>query len=129
MSFLIIAHAKRTKDFTLTIKSPSGGYVVLADTDIVRVKISRGNATVLDLDNNATDDGSVVTIAGRGADDTFATATLRLAQGDLTTLKGMYEMEITVVDASETDPDNAIKVVDIGSVEILASPSGDVGLT
>lgn len=127
MPFLIIAHENRTEQFTISIKDPDGGYVVLESTDVVRVKIHRSGTTVLDLDNSATDDGSSVTISNVGdGSSVHAQATLRLRQGDLDGMKGMYDMEISVVDDSDSD---YIKAVETGSIEIISSPDGDIGLS
>ncbi len=124
--FNVRAEANRTKDFTLTIKSPSGGYVQLEATDIVRVKIGRCGGVVLDLDNSATANGSVVTVTNVGdGSAVHAAANLRLDQGD-TGLIGVHSMEVNVVDDSDSDK---IKAADYGSVFFEESQDGDVGLS
>ena len=127
MPFQLVAHTNRTKPFTITIKGPSGGYVELQDTDVVRVKIHRSGTTVLDLDNVATTNGSRVSISqvGNGSSQ-HAQAILTFNQLDLNGLKGMYDMEISIVDDSDSD---YIKAVETGAIEVIASPDGDIGLT
>jgi hypothetical protein len=46
--------------------------------------------------------------------------TIRLAQGDVESLKGMYQAEIDVVDESSVSPSNALLPVDRGSVSVVA---------
>jgi len=131
MSFESKAYAGRTLDLTVTIKTDSGGYLQLAADDVVRVKIGRVGAVALDLDSvAATANGSVVTVdeVGDGS-ATHATVTVRLAQGDLTGLRGTYSMEILVVDNSETAPADAVKAAEIGVLHIIPTQDGDVGLT
>jgi hypothetical protein len=128
MSFLMVTYRNRTRDFDVQVKSPSGGYVVLAADDVVRIKIHRNGTIVLDLDNVATGNGSYsqVTTQGDGA-SAHAQATLRLAQGDVQTLKGTYEVEVAVVDNSETSPADAIKSCETGVLEVVETPGGDIG--
>ena len=131
MSFEIVAHAGRTEDFTVTIKTPAEDYVQLAVTDIVRFKASRGEETpLLDLDQTATANGSVVTVDERGdGSATHCSVRVRLAQGDTSGLLGSYEAEVAVVDDSETAPADAIKTAEKGVVHFIGSGAGDVGLT
>ena len=128
MAFEIKAHANRTQDFTIALFENDGSTTLtLAATDVVRVKIGRaGDTPLLDVDSiAATANGSVVTV------DTLnpASVTLRLAQADTLTLKGTYDIEVNVVDDSETDPADAIKAAEYGSLSVIASQSGDVGKT
>ena len=101
--------------------------MTLAATDIVRVKVGQaGDTPLLDIDSvGPTANGSVVTI------DTLspASVTLRLAQGDTASLNGLYDIEVNVVDDSETDPDNAIKAAEYGALSVLYSQAGDIGKT
>jgi len=132
MAFEIVAEAGRTVDFTVTLKTASGGYLQLQASDVVRCKIGRGASTPdLDLDSvAATADGSVVTVEELGdGSATHASATVRLAQGDTDDLFGPYEAEVTVVDSSETDPADAIKTCEQGCVHFMRTMNGDVGLT
>ncbi|MBD3405249.1 MAG: hypothetical protein GF411_03820, partial [Candidatus Lokiarchaeota archaeon] len=102
MSFLLTANENRTKDYTVSIKSASGGYTQLESTDVVRVKIHRAGTTVLDLGGDATSNGSFSQISNVGdGSSVHAQASLRLAQGDLNGMKGMYDVEIAVVDDSD----------------------------
>jgi len=132
MAFEVVAEAGRTVDFTVTLKTVSGGYLVLAGTDVVRCKVGRGTgAPDLDLDSvAATANGSVVTVdeVGDGS-TTYAQVTVRLAQGDTGSLFGAYTAEVAVIDDSETAPADAIKTCEIGAIHFLATPGGDVGKT
>ena len=127
--FLIVAKAGRTEDFTIEIKSPSGGYIQLADDDVVRIKLGRLGTVALDLDQSATAAGSLVTksVLGNGS-SAHAAVVLRLAQGDTSSFVGSYEAEVSVVDNSEIAPADAIKPVDSGHVEFTPQQSGDIGV-
>lgn len=126
MSFMLRAEAGRTKDYTVTIKSPSGGYVALESTDVVRVKIGRVGAIALDLDGTATAQGSVVTVTELGdGSSVHAAASIRLAQGDTEGMSGIYAAEVLVVDDSDGD---LVKAVDYGCIGFEPSQDGDVGL-
>lgn len=120
----------RTRDFTLTLYEADGTTgVALAAEDVVRVKIGlRGATPLLDLDSvAATSNGSLVTITSIVAP---AVCTLRLAQGDLSSLfPGAYDLEVSVVDDSETAPADAIKSATQGVLHVLPSMGGDVGTT
>ena len=126
MAFELKAHANRTQDFTIALFENDGSTaIVLTGTDVVRVKVGRADDTPnLDIDSvGATANGSVVTI------DTLnpASVTLRLAQGDTTSLLGLYDVEVSIVDDSETAPADAIKAAEYGSLSVLASQGGDIG--
>ncbi len=128
MSFELKCHANRTQDFTIALFENDGSTaLVLAGTDVVRVKVGRaGDTPELDLDSvAATANGSLITI------DTLnpASVTLRLGQGDTTGLKGIYDVEVLVVDDSETAPADAIKAAEYGSLSVIVSQAGDVGKT
>lgn len=127
MSFENIAYAGRTTDFTVLLYEDDGSTaLVLANADVVRVKIGRAGSVVLDLDSAAdTANGSGVTVDNRSA----AQVTVRLAQGDTSAMQGTYDVEVLVVDASETSPANAVKACEYGCMHILPSQSGDTGLT
>jgi len=127
MSFLLKAEANRTKDYTILIRSPSGGKVQLQATDVVRVKIGRMGSVTLDLDDNATSNGSSVTVSNVGDGSSVdATAILRLNQADTLSFLGMYKLEVNVVDDSDSD---LIKAVESGSIFFERSLDGDTGLT
>lgn len=124
MSFENIAYAGRTTDFTVLLYEDDGSTaLVLANADVVRVKIGRAGSVVLDLDSAAdTANGSGVTVDNRSA----AQVTVRLAQGDTSAMQGTYDVEVLVVDASDSD---LIKTCEYGCMHILPSQSGDTGLT
>jgi len=123
--FLILAYKNRTRDFDVQIYEPDGSTaVVLQADDVVRVKIGRaGSEPDLDLDSiEATASGSSVTFT-TGTND----VTLRLAQADLNGLTpGVYDVEVAVVDNSETAPDDAIKTAEVGSLCVVRTMTGDV---
>lgn len=128
MSFSIKCHANRTQDFTITLFENDGSTaLVLTATDVVRVKVGRsGDTPDIDIDSIAdTANGSRVTI------DTLnpASVTLRLAQGDTASLDGIYDIEVLVVDDSETSPADAIKAAEYGVLSVIASQAGDIGKT
>lgn len=132
MSFEVVAEAGRTVDFTVQIKEDDGTYLQLAATDHVRCKIGRGTGTpTLDLDSvAATANGSVVTIDQRGdGSTTHCSVTVRLAQGDTSSLWGAYTCEVAVIDDSETAPADAIKSAETGAVHFTRTMAGDVGKT
>ena len=121
MSFQLKCLAGTTQDFVIDLlwNGNAATPVTLAAGDIVRVKVGHADSTPeLDLSSIApTANGSGVTI------DTLspASVTLRLAQGDTANLAGTYDIEVNVVDVSETVPPNAIKAVEYGALAILAS--------
>lgn len=127
MSFLITAHRNRTRDYTIDLFEPDRTTpVLLAATDVVRVKIGRGTSIPsLDLDSvAATANGSVVAFT-TGTND----VTLRLAQADLLAMTaGVYDVEVAVVDDSETAPANAVKHVEWGCLSLQDTMAGDIGL-
>ena len=128
MSFEIKCHANRTQDFTIALFENDGSTALtLEATDVVRVKVGQSGATpAIDIDSIlATANGSVVTI------DTLspASVTLRLAQGDTTSLSGLYDIEVNVVDDSEDAPEDAIKAAEYGALTVVASQLGDTGKT
>ena len=127
-----IAYSNRTHDFTVQLKTPSGGYAQLAATDVVRCKIGRGTGVPsLDLDTvAATANSSSVTVAELGdGSATHASVTIRLAQADLSSLQGAYDIEVSVVDDSETAPADAIKAVGYDVLVVIATMGGDIGKT
>jgi hypothetical protein len=131
--FNVVVHSGRTKDFTVTIKTASGGYLQLAATDMVRLKVGRGSQTTPTLDilsGTATANSSSVTIDQRGdGSATHCQVTVRLAQGDTSSLLGEYQAEVLVVDDSETAPADAVKAAEYGLINVIASMAGNVDLT
>ena len=131
MSFEIKAYANRTVDFTVTLKTNSGGYLQLQASDVVRVKVGRVGTVELDLDSAAASaNGSSVTVdeVGDGS-ATHASVTVRLAQGDLDGMQGTYDISVSVCDDSETSPVNAIKCAEVGVLSVIPTMNGDIGLT
>ena len=128
MSFEILSHAGRTRVFQVSLYEADGSTaVVLGSGDVVRCKIGRGAATPdLDLDSVAdASGGSGVTV------DTLdpGVVTVRLAQSDTTDLLGVYDVEIGIVDDSETDPADAFKTCAKGVLHVLPGMGGDVAKT
>jgi hypothetical protein len=126
MSFHLHAYLGRTRDFTGTLYEADGTTeLALAQDDVVRIKIgTNGDTPDLDLSNiNETDNGSVVSGITAGQGD----YTLRLAQGDLTAIGlGDFDVEINVVDESETAPPNAIKHAEYGVLTVHPTMGGSV---
>lgn len=124
-----LAYAGRTTQFTLPLYQHDGATAaVLADTDEVRVKVSRGSTIVLDLDSiDGTSDGSAVTINALNP----ASITVRLAQGDTDGLDGVYDVEVSVIDYADSEysnPDHPIEVSGIGVLHVVGNrPGGDIG--
>jgi len=130
MSFEASVTRNRTADKKVRIFEADGTTpVVLAAEDVVRFKLYRRDQSdpVIDVDSAAdTPNGSGIQVDQLDP----AEVTLRLAQGDTAPLDpGVYDAEICVVDASETNPPQAIKAVESGVVYLLPSAGGDVGLT
>ena len=129
MSFALTIHKGRTSDDTVALYESDGTTaLVLAATDVVRVKFFKrdGDTPDLDIDSAAASaNGSVVTV------DTLnpSSCTLRIAQGDTSGLvPGPYRAEILVVDDSESSPADAVKMVEMGVAYVLGVGGGDVGL-
>lgn len=125
-SIFLRARLGRTADFTIELFESDGTTAFnLQTSDNVRIKIGRGQEEpVLDLDSaDPTPNGSAVTFTNATND-----VALRLAQGDTQDLEpGAYDLEITVVDASETAPVDAIKHVQDGVVFFHPTMAGSVG--
>ena len=133
MSFYYVIEKNRTVDVVHLLYEDDGSTsVTLAADDVVRFKMGRrdGAQPSLDLDSAGdTSNGSGVTVDELGTSPT-AQATIRFAQGDTSGLvAGVYEAEISVVDNSETSPTDAIKSFEFGTVAVLETLGGSVGLT
>ncbi len=131
VSFELHQPRGRTRDHQIVLYETDGSTgIVLAATDVLRVKIFRGNNQTPDLelfDVSDTANSSGITITQRTAP---ATATLRIAQGDTANLPlGVYGVDIIVVDDSETAPANAAKQAMGGLLYLTSSGGGDLGLT
>lgn len=130
-----ICYAGRTEDFTWAMYDKDGEAVAIAADDVVRFKLAAtaGATPALDIDSVApTAVGSVVTIDELGeAGVTPASGTVRLAQGDTSglTARKYTGCELALVDNSETAPADAIKVFGRGTIDLKASPGGDVGIS
>lgn len=119
---LITLQAGRTIDVSVTIQG-----VTIASSDVIRVKIGQIGATpALEVTSiAATANGSIATFSA-GA----STATVRLAQGDTAALTpACYDMEVLVVDDSETAPANAVKHSINYVLVVLSSHSGSVAIS
>lgn len=123
MSFELVAAAGRTIDFDIQLFETDGTTeVTVASTDVVRVKIGRRGTVTLDLDSAAaSSNGSTVTISA-GTND----VTLRLDQDDSSSLSGPYDVEVNLVDDSDSDK---IKHFEFGTLSILGSQDGGTGLS
>lgn len=128
MSFEIHIRRNRTADFTIELKAADGTAVLLEETDVVRVKVGGTNGIdpTLDLSSiEATANGSVCEFTAETNLVNF-----RIAQGDTDELlPQVVDMEVAVVDDSETAPADAIKHVQTGLLYLHGSPAGDVGIT
>lgn len=140
MGIEISAFSGRTIDFNGQLFQ-SGGVtgLVLHPADKVRVKIGvTGAVPLLDLvSGTPTPNGSSVTITGVGQAanppnvplNVPATYTLHLAQGDLATLNpGDYDLEVNVVDSTDTAPPFSEKVAEShGVFHLIGQQLGNVG--
>ncbi len=121
---------RRTDDWQFTIyEIDAATGITLSATDEVRFKLFETDGTVaLDIDSiGATANGSIVTISDLGPP---AVVIVRFGQDDSAALALVDHCgELLVVDDSETNPANAIKLAAYGLVKVLKSGSGDVGLT
>ena len=124
MSFEVVSHAGRTVDFTVPLYEADGTTSVTLDTtDVVRVQVSRAGTEVLGLNStNDTAHSSGITIDSRNP----ASCTVRFAQGDLSGLQGAYDVEVLVVDDSETAPTDAAKLAEMGVLHVIPTGDGDV---
>lgn len=131
MSFQIAFVKGRTSDDTITLYESDGTTgIALAATDVVRFKVYRRDGSTPDLEISsiaATANGSVVTVTQTAS---AATATLRIAQGDTSSLiPGPYRAELLVVDDSETAPADAVRSAEQGVALFLSSGGGNIDLS
>lgn len=129
-TFEQLAYKTRTQDFSISLYEADGTTGVgLESGDRVRVKIGRGDAATPTLDlvsGTATANGSKVTVNSLVSP---AAITLRLAQGDLALMRlGPYDVNVLVVDDSETAPADAIKHAQYGVLHVVGSLGGNVSL-
>lgn len=116
MGIFISHFRRRTGTYDLTIANAAGAEVVIAAGDAIRLKIGRaGSVPLLDLTSDAPSaNGSTLTAANPSR--------LYLTQTDATLAPGVYDLELTVVDAS----DARIKHADSGVFALHETPLGGV---
>jgi hypothetical protein len=140
VAFEITCGAGRTKDFTGSVLKDDGVTAyVLAASDKLRIKIGVGGAVpLLDLvSGTPTANGSQLTITNRGQAANPPTVpvavagtwNLHLAQGDTALINaGAYDMEIHVVDSTDTAPANSERLnVQPGVIHFLTEMLGSTG--
>lgn len=129
----VVRGRTETIDLTLTQGDGSTGASV-ASGDVVRVKLYRRDDQTPDLElasGQTTANGSTVThlTAVPTPANTAAQVRVKLAQADTDGLQpGQYTLEAFIVDDSETSPVDAALGGAIGTVHILGSGGGDIGL-
>ena len=130
MSFEIVLYRNRTRHFSAAIKDKDGAEIVIAASDVLRLKVGRGTAAPdLDIDSvgQQPSDGSIITIDDAGVSGNY---TIKFAQVDTNALTaGTYDAELIHVDDSETIPDDAAKIVEVGVIHVLDQMAGDIGLS
>lgn len=114
------AEKSRDSDHTITMGASDGTDVSVATNDNVRLKIGRAGATpVLDLSSAAaTSAGSVLTAANP--------TNLKLVAADLSFKAGLYDLEVSVVDKSDS---NRIKHAEKGVFHLIDTMAGAVSGT
>lgn len=114
MSVFMTAYRRRTGVFDITITEADGSLVELVAGDKIRVKIGRSGAVpLLDLSSDAPSaNGSTLTAANP--------TRLYLTGDDATAYPGVYDAEVSVVDAS----DGKIKHADTGVFVLHETPLG-----
>lgn len=126
--------AGRTEDNEFKLYKTNGSAMAIEATDVVRFKLALTPDGLPLLDIKSTTPlagGSFVTKLAHGVDGTTpAKVNVRFGQDDTKGLKaGDYFGELGLVDDGEVNPDNAFKRIAYGTVQVKASPGGDVGLT
>lgn len=125
-SVLVSAYRNRTIDLFVSLYESDGSTpFVLGAGDNVRVKIGRGgDSPLLEIDRDPSPAGSKTTFAA-GSNQ----VTMRIAQGDTSGLApGSYDLEVVVVDDSESTPQDAAKHVQYGVFSLLQSLGGDISI-
>lgn len=122
--FQIHVYKNRTVDFTVNLFENDGTTeVLLASDDVVRVKIGRGTgAPSLDLDSTGAESGGSVVSFTAGTND----VTVRFGTDTSAMDVGAYDVEVAVVDNSETAPVDAIKHAEYGVLNLHPTMGGDV---
>jgi hypothetical protein len=123
--FSINVYQGRTIDFDVQIYENDGTTAVsLASDDVVRVKVGKGEAEP-DLDMSSIEaetGGSSVTFTPNTND-----VTVRFGTDTNDIEDGIYDMEVAVVDASETAPPDAIKHAEYGVMTLHPTMAGELG--
>lgn len=131
MAFFVKANYNRTGSFLVQIFNVNGTPTILASNDVVRVKISRKDSEILDLDSvpNRDQQGGSSVSFNPGTNQ----VTVWLNQGDFSQLlpRLAYTVDIDVIDANAVSPQfpGCIKHADRGT--LIVSPAlsvGDMGL-
>jgi len=125
-------YQRRTCRYGITVTNYDGSPLALAAEDEVRIKIGRGrgNEPLLDLVSGL---GGAPEPTPGGSSIAFTPGTgnvvLIVGQGDVGDAwePGVYEMEIAVVDGSETAPPDAIKTAAFGSFVLIGTMTGEIG--
>lgn len=120
MALFLTAHKRRTFSFQVTVLDSAGVASVFASGDVMRVKIGRNLAVpVLDLDSAAASaNGSTVSAANP--------TTIRLDQDDIDITPGILDIEVGIVDDSDSD---ALKHAEKGVFNLVGTQAGDIALT
>lgn len=113
--------AGRTKNFTGTLVDANGDEIAITAGSNVRFKMFRraGTTPVLDLDGNATANGSVVTFTALSGN--YAVRIDQADSADIT--PGPYSVEVSLVDHGDSDK---IKHAQFGVITVLGAPAGGI---
>ena len=113
----LTADRARKTSFDVQVGEADGDDVTIATGDKVRVKIGRGKATPLleFSSSNAAASGSTCTAANP--------TVITFEAGDMTMKAGIYDIEVVIIDASES---SAPKKCEMGVIVIAESMGGVV---
>jgi hypothetical protein len=127
MSFLISCKQNRSKQFTTRIlEADRATAVILQATDIVRLKIGRGDGDP-DLEissEEATANGSVIAFVPLNS---TGTVTVTLAQADLASLEGIYDAELLVIRPTGGVVTDAAYSAEDGALHVSQALEGLIG--
>lgn len=121
--FHLTVYQGRTKDFSVSLKQVNGSAFGLAVDDVVRLKVGRtGDEPLIDISSIApTANGS--SLAFTTGDSIVA---IRFGGSDLAAIPGgSYDIEVGVVDNSETSPADAFKLAAIGVLSVIQTLGGE----
>jgi hypothetical protein len=126
--------AGRTEDNEFSLFKTSKKAMAIDPADVVRFKLAKtpGGEPVMDIDSlGPTSNGSHVAVVSLGVDEvTPAKVNVHVGQDDTKALKaGDYFGELGLVDVGSSNPANSFKRIAYGTVQVKASPGGDVGPT